>query len=267
ADAAVRGLLDQIVSKVEELVDCSGLGSLPEEYLDALRAGPNGWFGMIAAMLRKRRNPEEVIRAVQDVLLRIDKRVVVFVDDFDRLESKSKETQQAIAAALNQLQNLTTVQYVLCVGWMREGAGADLLKLTRFQELMPEVCREEVIERIKVLRDEAITGEQDVYYPWNLMKEGSEDPLYYSSLTASLNTNLGPQIAKLVRTPRELRAVELETREKWNGGLKGEISWYDLLLMSALKVSEPHVFEWIMREPHIFLQEVGYTRPTEEQKS
>ncbi|MHC4693098.1 MAG: P-loop NTPase fold protein, partial [Planctomycetota bacterium] len=107
ADAAVRGLLDQIVSKVEELVDCSGLGSLPEEYLDALRACPNGWLGMIAAMLRKKRNSEEVIRKVQDVLIRLGKRVVVFVDDFDRLENKSKETQQAIAAALNQLQNLT----------------------------------------------------------------------------------------------------------------------------------------------------------------
>ena len=134
---------------------------------------------MIAAMLRKKRNPEDIIRALQDVLLRIDKRVIVFVDDFDRLESKSKETQQAIAAALNQLQNLTTVQYVLCVGPMREGSGADLLKLTRFQELVPEVSGQEVVERMRDLRDEAIRGEQDVYYLWDLMKGGSDDPLQY----------------------------------------------------------------------------------------
>ncbi len=267
ADAAVRGLLDQIVSKVEGLVDCSGLGSLPEEYLDTLRACPNGWFGMIAAMLKKRRNPEEVIRTVQDVLLRIGKRVIVFVDDFDRLESKSKETQQAIAAALNQLQNLTNVQYVLCVGRMREGAGADLLKLTRFQELMPEVRGEEVIEKIRVLRDEAIRGEQTMYYPWDLKKEGNDDPLKYYIHREALKTTLVSKLVNMIETPRQLKAVDCETREKWNDGLKGEISWYDLLLMGALKVGEPGVFEWIMREPEVFLdEEVHITEPTDVEK-
>ncbi|MHC4693099.1 MAG: hypothetical protein ACYS67_10195, partial [Planctomycetota bacterium] len=153
------------------------------------------------------------------------------------------------------------------VGPMREGAGADLLKLTRFQELMPEVRDEEVIKRIKALRDEAITGEKSLYCPWNLMKEGTDDPLYYSSLTASLSANVGPQITKMIRTPRHLKAVERETREKWNGGLKGEISWYDLLLMSALKVGEQGVFEWIMREREVFMdEEIHITEPTDAEK-
>ena len=268
ADAAVRGLLDQIVSKVKKLVDCSRLGFLPEEYLDSLRACPNGWFGMIADILRKRRNPEEVIRTVQDVLLRIGKRVVVFIDDFDRLESKSKETQQAIAASLNQLQNLTNVQYILCVGPMREGAGADLLKLTQFQELIPKVRGEKVIERMRTLRDEAIRGEQSMYYPWDLKKVSTNDPLQYYIHREELNTTLVSQLVNLIETPRQLKAVEHEIREKWNGGLKGEISWYDLLLMSVLKVGELGVFEWIMREPQAFFGEkVRIKEPTEDEKA
>ncbi len=268
ADAAVRGLLDQIVNKVQELVDCSRLGSLPEEYLDALRACPNGWVGMIAAMLSKRRNPEEIIQSVQDVLLRIGRRLVVFVDDFDRLESKSTETQEAIAAALNQLQNLTTVQYLLCVGRMREGSGGDLLKLTRFQELMPEVRGEEVVERMRVQRDEAIRGEQAMYYPWDLKKEGNDDPLQYYPHRDFLNTTLVSKLVNLIETPRQLKGVEREMREKWNDGLNGEISWYDLLLMSALKVGEPGVFEWVMREQEVFLdEEIHITEPTEDEKS
>lgn len=267
ADAAVRGLLDQIVNKVEDLVDCSGLGAIPEEYLETLRACPNGWFGTIAAILNRRRSPEEVVRAIQDVLLRIGARVVVFVDDFDRLENTSREAQGAISAALNQLQNLTTVQYVLCVGPMREGPGADLLKLTRFQELMPEIQGQDVIERIRDMRDKAISEEQNLYYPWNLVEQKRGDPLQYYQHREELNSTLVSQLVNLIETPRQLKVVEREIREKWNDGLKGEISWYDLLLMSVLKVSEPEVFEWILREPEVFLyEEIHIIAPTEEKK-
>lgn len=157
ADAAVRGLLDEIIRTVQGLVDCSAVGSLPDKYLDALRVCPNGWLGMIGTFLSKRLSTEDVILVLQDVLLRIDKRIIVFVDDFDRLESNSREMQDAVAAALNQLQNLTNVQYVLCVGPMHEGKGADLLKLTRFQEFMPEVSNLDIIKKLRSMRDEVIT--------------------------------------------------------------------------------------------------------------
>lgn len=266
-DAGVRGLLDEIVSKVQEMVDCSGIGSMPEEYLDALRACPSGWFDIIATLLKIRRRPAEIVGSVQDVLLRLRKRLVVFIDDFDRIESKLMETQQAIAAALNELQNLTTVQYVLCVGPMQEGPGADLLKLTRFQELMPEVSGKEVVETIRNLRDEAIRGEQAMYYSWDLMREDNVDPLRYYPHREVLHTTYIYQLVNLIQTPRELKAVKREMREKWNSGLKGEISWYDLLSMSVLKVAEPRVFEWIIREQGLFLEgEIRLKDLTEEEK-
>jgi len=268
SDAAVRGLLDEIVGKINDMVDCSGLEKVPEEYIEALRSCPNGWFAMTAAILKRKRNPEEVVRAIQDVLLRIGKRLVLFVDDFDRLESKSKVTQEAIASALNQLQNLTTVQYVLCVGPMHQGPGDDLLKLTQFQELMPKVEGETVIERMRNLRDEAIRGQDGLFYPWALQKEGNDDPLLYYPHREALQTTFVFKLVNLIDTPRQLKAVEHETREKWNGGLNGEICWYDLLLMSTLKVCEQKVFEWIMREPGVFMEEkIRMSEPKEEEKS
>ncbi|MBN2269674.1 MAG: AAA family ATPase [Sedimentisphaerales bacterium] len=267
AEAAVRGLLDEIVNMLDELVDCSGVGSLPEKYLDALRACPNGWVGVVATMLGRRQMPQEIVGGIEDVLLRLRKRVVVFVDDFDRLEAKSQETQQAIAAALNQLQNLTTVQYVLCVGPMRDGPGADLLKLTRFQELVPQVRGKDALETIEALREEALRGEERMYYPWDLKKEGADDPLWYSPMLESFSRAFASQVIGLIGTPRELKAVEREMREKWDGGLKGELSWYDLLLVSALKAGEPRVFEWILREEATFMdEEIHIIEPSEEDK-
>ena len=273
SDAAVRGLLDEIVGKIQDMVDCSGLGALPEEYIETLRSCPNGWFAMTAAILKRKRNPEEVVRAIQDVLLRIGKRLVLFVDDFDRLESKSKEAQEAIASALNQLQNLTTVQYVLCVGPMHigpmhKGPGADLLKLTQFQELMPEMKGKTVIERMHDLRDEALRCKDEMYYPWDLQKEANDDPLLYYPHREGLPSTLVSRLVNLINTPRRLKAVEHETCEKWNGGLNGEICWYDLLLMSTLKVCEQKVFEWILREPKALMEEKIFIRePKEEERS
>jgi hypothetical protein len=269
-DAAIRGLLDEIVSTVQEQIDCLELNRMPDEYLEALGTSSSLWLRVLAIIFRKSRIPQEVIRALQDILLRTKKRVVIFVDDFDRLESSSKKTQDAIAAALNQLQNLTNVQYILCVGPMEKGTAADLLKLTRFQELMPQVRDEEVIETIKSVRDKAIVADSGLYYPWDFINEWRDDPLRYDFLTASLNVNLGSQIVNLIQTPRHLKAVERETNEKWEGGLKGEISWYDLLLISALKMTEKGVFEWIMRDPEVFLHEdisMRINEPTDEEKN
>lgn len=46
-----------------------------------------------------------------------------------------------------------------------------------------------------------------------------------------------------------------ETVKGWECGLKGEIDWYDLLLINAIRVAEPGVFEWIARDPNVFLEE------------
>ncbi|MGR3301678.1 MAG: P-loop NTPase fold protein [Candidatus Scalindua sp.] len=262
-DGAVKGLIDLIVGKVEEYVDCSGLESIPDRYLDALKACPSRWTDLFTSLLRKRQDSDDIVKSIQNVLLRIGKRIVVFVDDFDRLESKSEETQHAIAASLNQLQNLSNVQYILCVGPMRDGTGADLLKLTRFQELMPQVETDDIRKSIKKIRDDAIREESNLFCPWSLEKD---DQLQYSLDGIPFNTTLIFQLVELIKTPRELKSLECETQKIWNDGLKGEISWYDLLLMNMLKISEPGVFEWVMRDPEVFLEgTIGTGTPNEEE--
>ncbi|MBE0536384.1 MAG: AAA family ATPase [Phycisphaerae bacterium] len=255
-DGAVRGLLDRVVSAVQESIDCTGLAGLADEYVDAVGAAPSKWVGWIAGLLRRSRDPQEIIERLLDVLVRMRKRVIVFVDDFDRLERQSAEVQQAVAAALNQLQHLAKVQYVLCVGPQEEGGGSDLLKLTRFQELVPPMHGEEITKAVCRWRDKALRGVQtQCYFPYDLYNEGSQDPLtYYLHREAVLTTLMG-QIVNLIQTPRELWALEREVGTKWRGGLEGELSWYDLLMISALKVSEPRIFEWILREPGLFSEE------------
>ncbi len=258
ADAAVRGLLDQIVSQIQEHVDSFQLNSIPEKYLDALGACPNWIIRVFSIVLKRKIGSEEIVQVLQNILLRINQKVVVFVDDLDRLENHSPQAQDAVAAALNQLQNLTSVQYVLCVGPSvtldKEGTARkcnyDLLKATRLQEIVPSLQGKEIIERINALRDEAIALDGNMVFIW--YEKETHDPLKYNPMIDYLSSDLASKIIKMIQTPRQLKTVERETREKWNI-LKGEISWYDLLMINIIKACELPIFEWIINNPDQFL--------------
>jgi hypothetical protein len=258
ADAAVRGLLDCIISQIKKCVDSTELSTISERYLEALGACPHWSLKIISVLLKGKRSPEEIVQILQNVLLRINRKVVVFADDLDRLENRSTEAQDAIAAALNQLQNLTNVQYVLCVGssmTMNTGktpqkTNYDLLKSTRFQEIIPDIPSEDIIHRIADLRNEAISLDENMFYPW--YEKDSDDLLRFSPIIESFSRSMASQIIKIIQTPRELKTVERETREKWKS-LNGEISWYDLVMINIIKTCELSVFEWIINEKHIFL--------------
>ena len=258
ADAAVRGLLDHIVSQIKERVDSFQLNSIPERYLDALGACPHWIFRVFSILLKRKKSSEEIVYILQNILLRINKKVVVFVDDLDRLENHSPQAQDAVAAALNQLQNLTSVQYILCVGPSvildREGTfrkcNYDLLKSTRFQELVPSLQGKYIIESIKALRDKVISSDENMVYIWH--EKETHDPLKYNPMIDHLENIMASQIIRMIQTPRQLKTVERETRDKWKS-LKGEISWYDLLIFNIIKACELPVFEWIINEESQFL--------------
>jgi len=59
-------------------------------------------------------------------------------------------------------------------------------------------------------------------------------------------------LLRLVRTPRQLLSALRETRSLWQNGLEGEINWYHLLWLCALKTAEPRLYWWIYSEKSLF---------------
>jgi len=265
AEAAVRNLIEVTAGKIQELVDIAALWRIPEKYIEAIKYSGSWWTKLIGTLLGGSHNTQEIISDIGDTLLRLDVRLVIFVDDFDRIEEESFATQQAIAKALNQLQNLPNTQYVISVGpttnTKKTGnfgmCSWDLLKLTRFQELVPKVDPEEVIKLTKQLRERALKNE-DYYLPWSETKENEKDPLTWHPELAHLYSQIGflGRLIRLVNTPRILKCTLRESNQAWEGGLKGEIDWHDLILANALKTAEPGVFEWIARDREIFIESV-----------
>jgi len=265
--AALRGLVEVAAATALKEADEPSLWSLGESYLHAVAEVGTGWAGSIVALLRGTQSPSNLLEKLDDLLVRLDRRLVVFVDDLDRIEAVSDDQQQALAQALNQLKSVANIGYVMTVGpaqWATAGGRQrrpllDLLKLTQFQELVPEIDLQVALDLVRQLRDQA-KNEPSLFLPWAETDDSEKDPLRWSRVlrlmeldTPTFCTVLG----ELLRTPRALKTALRETHIAWKHDLKGEINWYDLLLANALKVAEPAVFEWVLRDKDFFMIQKG----------
>ena len=276
AEAAVKNLIDVAAREVFRLVDFPELWRIPQKYVEAIKASGSWWSSVCAVLFGGGDDPEEIASIIGDALVRLNVRLVIFVDDFDRIEEDAFATQQAVAKALNQLQNLPNTQYVISVGPTIDVARTsdigkrswDLLKLTRFQELVPKIDPGRVVSLIKELRERALE-DKHCYLPWAEIKEGEREPLPWNPELAHLYSEIGltGKIIRLISTPRVLKCTLRESNQAWEGGLKGEIDWYDIILANALKAAEPAVFEWIARDRDVFIEESGMSAAKSESEA
>jgi len=263
SQAALHALVGAASRAISEKVDDLGLRAVPRDFLRAATtaAGP---FGQLAAPLRSReRTPGDVLGNLGDVLLRLNLRLVLFIDDLDRIEDSTPETLRAIVRALNDLQNVPNVQYVVAMDTSGpsdggEKAAVDLLKLTQYQNTIPEMSWELSLGLVREVRDQA-SGDPDCFYPWAWFDDEQRDPLAWNSVYEYAGLPLYPKaLLGLLGTPRALLTALRAAVHRWQGGLDGEINWHDLLLLCALDVSAPDVVRWIGREQRLFTD--GKTR-------
>jgi KAP family P-loop domain len=263
ARAALRGLVEVAAMTALKEADEPSLWSLGESYLHAVAEAGTGWASSIAVLLRGTKSPDDLLDKLDDLLVRLDRHLVVFVDDLDRLESVSDDQQQALIQALNQFNSTKNTNYVLSAGpaqWATAGGQQrrpllDLLKLTQFQELVPEIDIQVALDLVRQLRDQA-KNEPSLFLPWAETADSKEDPLKLSPVLRYIESaipGLCAILGELLRTPRALKTALRETHIAWEHDLKGEINWYDLLLANALKVAEPAVFEWVLRDRDLFM--------------
>ncbi len=262
-EAAAKGLVEAATKAILEVADVPELWKLPDQYVTAVKEGGVTWARATASLFGSKGSPASVLSAVGEALERLGWRLVLFVDDLDRIEESAPQAQQAVTQALNQLQNVSNVQFVVAVGRTRthshEGSVVtyDLLKLTRFQEVVPRLEPKWIVSQVRNLRDQAL-GDTSICYPWAEVQNDDKDPLAWNYWYGLIEpSGLISQLVELLDTPRALKSALRETHAAWGSGLNGEINWYELLLACALRVAEPTLFEWIERDRDMFVHGPG----------
>ncbi len=280
AKSAAKGLLEVTTAEVLKKVNAPELWHMPEDYANAISEVAPTWAKLLLLLFKFPRTPRESLSELSRILERLGIRAVILVDDLDRIEGNSTEAQPAITQALNQIQDLPNLQYVLTLSPMASPSkhadgkppSTDLLKLTRYQELVPSLHHSIVSEILVKLRTEVLKNPEDKYFPWAEMEKNEKDPLLFDEMDSSLPSyfrhslaqgqRLSDKLITLLDTPRKLKSAMRDAHVFWNNGLSGEINWYNLLLISALKAAEPGVYAWIVRNQADFTEPFDHNSPS-----
>ena len=250
AAAAQQAVLKQVVASLLKQVDCFGIQGMPAEYAEALSKTSTyleSTFKFIGSQ-----DPDAQLRRVSPILEAINARLVVVIEDTDR-KGGTFDTA-SIEGLLNRFRDVPGISFVVTAG---TESRMDFMRLCEHTEVLPPLgvglvprmlsrvwtaCREMFPEDIDLVkRDDSLAGPGDTFVSaFSQMTRGAWER----------------QMAKLITTPRKLKATIRRFRNAWMA-LHGEVDIDELLVASCLRVCAPSVFGFLIRRHEELRHHVG----------
>ena len=190
-------------------------------------------------------------------------RLVIIVEDLDRLQS-SRFEQQEIQALLFRLRRYPSLSFVI-TGGISVRSGIDYNRLCDRIEYLPALPHEECLDIIVLYRELMLDD-----YPNNLYPTvTSDNPWMAQRMFAPFRTSTPSHVSgmvRLLRTPRNLKCVLRQTTFIWQA-INGEVDFDHLLVMVALRHAANEAFGFLIdnrqhvEEPVISTEEMAVLRP------
>jgi hypothetical protein len=261
-EAAVRGLLDELIGSLGQHVDTIGLRGLSDEYVRAIEGFGDRW-GALARFLGGPARPEKVLDRISEIARAIHVRFVLWVEDLERFcgtegeparSSSADETNRlgpirALLHLLDECDNLSVI-----VAGTSLDVRFDLDKIARYVERIPALDPRQVERLFTKLRKHYLEG-----YPRKIIDPVptycratflSSNPMLHAIALRSPNyMSECLAIPLLLATPRSLKLALRLTHETWTH-LVGEIDLDDVIAASVIKASRPPVFSLLDRHLH-----------------
>jgi len=243
-------ILECVINKLGEHVDVLGLRTVPEQYVAAVDSAGNVFLKILTALATCWKSPLNILKRIDNVLIAIDKRLIIFLEDVDR--NKNEETFfNEIAALLDSLHQLKQVSFVLAIG--RECGKAEvLIKTAEHVENVPRLNRLDVLNTLESFRSHCVKRCPDIIstIPKNYNKDrmgwGRSEMVQavieiYHDLPKPVDA-----MVELTSNPRVLKHALRRTLTVWEK-LAGEIDFDDLLIVNVLKTTDERIFSFIDR--------------------
>jgi hypothetical protein len=257
--AAVIGTIGAIIDALNQETNTIGLRTLPGAYVQSMSAAGGMWA--ILAPLFQEDDPYKVLKAIDDVASAIGHHYVVWIEDLERFAGgghpdagegetvEEAERLRPIKALLYGLNELSSVTIVTATTTLH--TRFDLNKIARFVEKPLQVSEESVGPIIDEFKSGCLAGD------WiSPLQEMNPNKVFHflelNSMSRRLHRNMfgseyfGEEDALLALcvTPRSIKSSLEACWDVW-GWLKGEIDFYDVLVMSFLRTTNPDFFAWI----------------------
>lgn len=244
---AAETILKQVVQGCSEHVDCFGLSNLPAQYAASIGA-LSVWSKTLSNLLSISYNPMATLERMDSILLAINKKVIIFIEDLDR-NWQDDEFWVEIISLLDRLKKLTRVSFVLAITDTTK-IGDVINRISDHVEIIPKLSVGHFAEIYGSFRDQCLQAFDDIQL------EG-EESRYRRIITGNIKERnevyrqMGVQtsdeadiIATLIENPRNLKHALRRTSKAWQS-LHGEIEFDDLFIANSIRVSELGVFNFI----------------------
>jgi hypothetical protein len=255
AEAAVSGVLSKLTEGLSQHVNVADLTGLPEQYAKIIEHSGGRWSPP-AQLLRGPSDPEDIIKRFEEIALAIGLKVILWIEDLERfaatenlsreqVSQRENERLAPIRSLLHFLNQGSCISVILAANTI--GTRFDIDKLARFIEQPPRLDEDNTGQIIEFFIAECIRMLGQRIYPvipnsrYSSFVQASSRDVDFLKLIDDGGITLRIAIVILCRTPRNLKQALRSALDVWEQ-LVGEIDFYDVLVMSVIKIAEPEVF-------------------------
>ncbi|WP_428303733.1 P-loop NTPase fold protein [Lacipirellula sp.] len=251
ASAAIEGILEGIVQRIGEQIDCAAMSTLPYQYAKAISA-THPYLNAMESLLGKRTEPENIINELDRALIACDVRLVVAIQDLDR-NAGAKFDTSAVAALLARFRDSTQICFILAAGRLPE---LDFTRLCEHIEPIPRLPRNKAKEVLSRLREDCLQFFKDEDIDLGSAEQRRQ---FDTEVALGWFRPITESIVALVNTPRKLKFLDRRVRVAWES-LHGEIDIDDLIVVTALRYSSPEAVDFLHQYRHelVFGANEGY---------
>lgn len=223
-------ILDEIIERIFLEVDCTSIKNVPNEYLKSMSGSDLFGSNIIEKLISftPHRNPIDAINKINEILISINKKIVIILDNFDR-NNDSKKISNELSSLLENLRKLTNINFILSIDY---GENSELItKITTHREDLSSIDCTLFIDQF-LLSMKNIEKENTGFISNAIVQ--SDD---YYEVKNILNNS--------IETPRQLKNIMRRVRLVWKT-LAGEVNLYDLIILFSLRSIYPKTFDLII---------------------
>ena len=266
---AAQHVLQKAIKQLEKHTDCLSITTLPARYGKAIGDSGNVLARIIGAILCGWQSPFDILKKLDVLLSRIEKRMVIFLEDIDR-NTRPEVFFNEISALLEGLKGLQNVTFVLAIGEEHRGKEV-LIKISEHIETLPSMPQRQVIEICKTFRDYCLgmlnTNVRGILYGDKEDQIGW-DRSYIAEYIAQYEDYLKKPIdylLKILINPRVTKAALRRTLQTWQN-LYGEIDFDDLLMTNVLRSGATEAFIFVNENINMIRSLSSYVSGSSEAK-
>jgi len=238
SSSLVQGILDCMIAEIENAASTLALRHIPAQYISIISEIPSvgSFFGSIAGLCGERPSPARIVSQIDDILLSVDRYLVVWIDDLERFSNEWSESKEhsassggPLGALLSYFKESRRIRFVLAVSANLSNVTTQrVTKLGTHHERIDRLHSQEVADLLRSF----------MKYQWEWSETKHNDIL--PALDHSIFSKEHGQIeafVELARNPRILRHALTRMHFAWRR-LHGEIHPDHLMGLSIVRESD-----------------------------